>query len=409
MASYRDLNGSAARRFTVASLLALQILLLSPASMAANEPYLPAGAEEVLLSIPADEREKRARIRNARRDFLQSPDSAVKAAALANAYLDLHEKLGDPRYLGYASSVIRDYQIATAENSLPAQLRLISADLLQARHEFTAAEAQINAVIAKAPDQWTAWLMLASIAETRGNYELARRACAQLIFAGQTLHGLTCAASVASMRGQSTAALQQLEQALNAAADYDPETLAWSHVVAAEIALRLGRVAQAETYLQHALSLRNNLYSRLLLADLLLEQGRFEDADSLTRDLPATDAVLVRRAEIAKQSSHGQFPVLAELLQRRVKAMHLRGEFSHGREEAQIALLLEDAPERALASALRNWEQQRESIDALLLLEAALAAGDAAAARPVLDWMETHNSDDVRLLQLRSSLERISS
>lgn len=403
------ITASVARRLFVAPLFIFSLLLADTTLSAASEAFQPESAREVLLTIPAAERESQANISDARRAFALSPDSAEAAAKLASAYLSLHEKLGDPRYIGYAASVMSEFEEVSGSKPLPARIRIINADLLQAQHQFAEAEAALKDIIKASPEQWNAWLMLASIAETRGNYDLARRACAQLVFAGKTLSGLTCSASVASVRGQSAEALRQMELALAEAGQHSPEIIAWSHVVAAEIALRIDRTQKAEALLETALSIRDSLYTRLALADLLIQQERYDDASSVIEDLPASDAVLIRRARIAGQASPRDLPVLARQLERRVEAMRLRGEVSHGREEAQIALLLAAEPASALEAALRNWDKQRESIDAMLLLEAAIAAQKPEAARPVLEWMETNESDDVRLLRLRTTLERNSS
>jgi len=43
---------------------------------------------------------------------------------------------------------------------------------------------------------------------------------------------------------------------------------------------------------------------------------------------------------------------------------------------------------------------QKETPDARILLEAALGAHDATAARPVLDWMRDARVEDVQLARL---------
>jgi hypothetical protein len=60
---------------------------------------------------------------------------------------------------------------------------------------------------------------------------------------------------------------------------------------------------------------------------------------------------------------------------------------------------------RALAIARRNWDVQKETADARILLEAALAAHDAAGARPVLDWMRGARVEDVRLAHLAAQFD----
>jgi hypothetical protein len=57
-----------------------------------------------------------------------------------------------------------------------------------------------------------------------------------------------------------------------------------------------------------------------------------------------------------------------------------------------------------LKLALLNWQNQREPIDARLVLEAALAARDPQAARPVLEWMQRHRVEHRTLEQLARRL-----
>jgi TPR repeat protein len=72
----------------------------------------------------------------------------------------------------------------------------------------------------------------------------------------------------------------------------------------------------------------------------------------------------------------------------------------HRREEARFALALQHQPARALALAVANWGVQREPADARVLLEAALAAGQPEAARPVVAWLRANHVQDERLVGL---------
>lgn len=64
------------------------------------------------------------------------------------------------------------------------------------------------------------------------------------------------------------------------------------------------------------------------------------------------------------------------------------GSTAHAREEARYFLQVAEKPVRALARARVNWGKQREYEDAWLLLEAAKAAGEPAAAAAVQVWMD---------------------
>ena len=89
-----------------------------------------------------------------------------------------------------------------------------------------------------------------------------------------------------------------------------------------------------------------------------------------------------------------------EQLRDRFTASRLRGDRVHLREEARFALHLLNDPATALKLAQENWLVQKEPADARILLEAGLAAHDAAAASGVKDWLEISRVEDVQLSRL---------
>jgi hypothetical protein len=113
------------------------------------------------------------------------------------------------------------------------------------------------------------------------------------------------------------------------------------------------------------------------------------------------DGLLLRHALALRAGGRARdlAPELAELAAR-FDAGERRGDGVHLREQARFELALRGDARRALAIALRNWDVQKETPDARILLEAALAAHDATAARPVLDWMRGARVEDVRLARL---------
>ena len=54
----------------------------------------------------------------------------------------------------------------------------------------------------------------------------------------------------------------------------------------------------------------------------------------------------------------------------------------------------------ALSLARKNWAVQREPADIRIYLEAAVAARDAVAAKPVVDWVTQHGIEDVTAQRL---------
>ena len=72
----------------------------------------------------------------------------------------------------------------------------------------------------------------------------------------------------------------------------------------------------------------------------------------------------------------------------------------HQREQARFALFLQRDIPGALLLAQKNWAIQKEAADMRILLEAAVAARDRAAAQPVLAWIKTNHVEDVALQAL---------
>jgi hypothetical protein len=59
----------------------------------------------------------------------------------------------------------------------------------------------------------------------------------------------------------------------------------------------------------------------------------------------------------------------------------------------------------ALRLAAENYRLQREPRDARILMEAALAANEHAAAQPALDWLRTSGYEDPLYAKLARQLE----
>ena len=96
-----------------------------------------------------------------------------------------------------------------------------------------------------------------------------------------------------------------------------------------------------------------------------------------------------------------------EALRSRFDAAALRGDKLHQQEEARFNLVLLGNKEKALALAQENWTLQREPRDARILLEAALAMKDPAAARGALDWLARSGHEDPYLRQLAEKLKAL--
>jgi hypothetical protein len=87
----------------------------------------------------------------------------------------------------------------------------------------------------------------------------------------------------------------------------------------------------------------------------------------------------------------------------RFDAAAQRGDTVHQREQARFELVLRHDAKTALALARKNWEVQKEPADIRIYLQAAVQA--RADARPVIEWVATHHTEDAAATRLIHQLQ----
>lgn len=373
-------------------------LLACVAAGAGAAPRLPTSGAEVLEELPwrADPQQRELRALRAR--LQQAPRDMSRAVEVARRYIEVGRREADPRYYGYAQAALGPWWNQQAP---PPQVLLLRATLLQSEHRFPEALADLAALTAQQPDNAQAWLTRATVETVRADYAAATRSCARLSSLADELVTTACIANVGAMNGRLAASERLLAAVRARAAGADnPAVDAWVLTMLAEMAQRRGAADVAEARFRDALRLApRDTYLLGAYADFLLDAGRRAEAAALLAPHARVDGLLLRHALAARQG-----PELAELAAR-FDAGERRGDGVHLREQARFELALRGDARRALAIARRNWDVQKETPDARILLEAALAARDVAAARPVLDWMRGARVEDVQLARLAAQLK----
>ena len=164
------------------------------------------------------------------------------------------------------------------------------------------------------------------------------------------------------------------------------------------MAVRLGRDGEAERWFQQDLRLvPTDFYVRAAYADLMLQQGRPGETLALLAGQESLEPLLLRIAIAQKQLRDPALDRSSARLNAAFAAELQRGEAVHRREQARFLLEVEDQPRLALAAALDNWAVQREPDDILVLVNAARAAGNPAAAAPALEFMRGAGLSDARI------------
>lgn len=390
-------------------LTSLLVVAFVPATFAASQPYVPSDDAEVLEHVATARAEAdNVRALNAQRRALAAhPDDLPAAVAYARRAIELGRATADPRYHGQAESALKPW-LSLADP--PPVIRLLRATLRQQRHDFVGAIADLDQLIIRNSGDAQARLTRATILMVQGRPADALTDCNALIAAhGDLIAAATCIASVRSLDGHASAAIEVLTATLAESANAPPGEQLWALTALAEIEARQGRDADAGKHFEAAINLlrasgEHDPYLLTAYADYLLAAGRAAEARELTQDTRQIDNLLLRLALAqAALGDPGLADSLAQLDARFTEA-GLRGGSVHLREEALYALKLQHEAPRAVSLAIQNWQSQREPADARLLLEASLAAAQPAAAQPALAWLTQTGIEDPALHRLADQL-----
>lgn len=384
------------------ALLGASLALVAGAAPAT--PYLPADDAQVLERLPVRAADPTAKaLRELRQRLAAAPADADLAAELAGRYYRLAQREGDPRYVGYAQAVLTRWP---APADAPTPILLVRSLLAQFVHDFAGADRDLSRVLERHPDDLAARSYRAILNLVQARYAQARDDCRELAARSRALVSLACEPTVRAVTGEAEAAYRALAAALAAASDAPDNERFWVLTRLAEIAQRLGRNAQAEAHYRSALAMGiADQYLLATYAEFLLDARRPAEVVDLLRGQTRNDVLLLRLA-LAEQAL--RLPALAEhvaTIAARIDAARRRGDELHLADEAVFALAFRKNPQEAVRLARRNWDSgQREPADARTLLEAGLAAKDAAAARPALDWLQASGHEDARLRALARQL-----
>ncbi|KQV91625.1 hypothetical protein [Rhizobacter sp. Root1221] len=368
-------------------------------TLAAAAPFVPAGDTEVVerlpsrLLLPAERAVQRA-LRSQR---IAQPANLPVAVSAARAALQRARRSGDPRELGEAQAALAPWWPLPDP---PPAARLLRAMVLQGQHRFDVALRDLDTLVA-APGipmdvRAQAALTRTTVLQVTGRWAEAGAACGQLPRLAPALvhHARVCRAELASLRGDPVAAATQLAAVARDTAD--DTTRRWVNLVRAELAERTGDSSAGALY-RTALGADPDVYTQAALADWLLAHDRAADVATLLAGREDADALLLRLAIAWRRAGDPRANTAARTLAERFRAAQVREETTHQREQARFELDVRGDAPAALPLAVANWAVQKEPADALLLVRAAAAAGQPAAAAPVWRFVSATGYRDVRL------------
>lgn len=366
-------------------------------------PFVPASDAEVLEHLPYRPNDPVAREINALRgQQAANPQNLQLALKLARAYFSQAGAQSDPRYVGYAQSVLKPWWDLAEP---PAAVMVMRATLRQYSHNFSDALADLDRALKINPGDIDALSLRADINLVTGDYTGSRQDCARMAPYVTVLTDAGCTTFIDGIMGRARQSHDALQSLLARSKSVDADQRLWILTRLAEMAWRLNDTALAEQHFRSALAL--NVADGFLLAayaDFLIDYNRLNEVLALLKDWTRADPLLLRLTLAEQMTGAKTFGEHQAALAARYAAARMRGDTTHEQEESRFALVIQRQPEEALRLAISNWRLQREPRDARAVLEAAIAAKKPEAAKPVLEWMQQTGIEDWYLRKLAASL-----
>ena len=126
-------------------------------------------------------------------------ESLQGAMVVARQSLALGRSQGDERHYAAARAALAPWW---QQERPPAELLLLRAILRQHDHQFNQALADLEQLLARAPDNAQAWLTRTVVLRELGEYDRALASCLPLLRLASTLVATTCTSNVASRLGR---------------------------------------------------------------------------------------------------------------------------------------------------------------------------------------------------------------
>jgi len=381
-------------------------VLLAVCVGASAQPRTRPAPDAVVLA-PSVHASASGELREAERAWRQNPADEATAVRYARAVFVLGLTEGDLRWYGAAKAAIAPWWTRPA---VSAPMHFMRALVRQGFHDFEGGIADLSAAIALDPASAEAWSWRFSLHLLTSKLDQARADCAAIGQRFGTDEGQACEAILRTRTGRAAEAVPLLERLVTLPAYQGPLAQDWLRYHLGDALRTAGDPARAVAVWQAHLQARPRAHLvRLSLAELLNAQGRAADAlrVSLVDAVPG-DGLLVQALLASQALGDGQTARLASLVAQRLQSQALRDEALI--ERPQMVYLIRhrrgDAQDlaRGLSLAAENWRTQQEPPDAALLVEAALASNQPAAAAPVLDWLQATGYTDPTLAPLAQTL-----
>ena len=369
------------------------------ASAASAAPYRPSDDATVLVTVP--HAAASTAFRKAQDALAANPNDLNLALEFARVAIRDGRASADPRRYGQAQAALAPWWSIP---NLPMSVRVLRAIIRQSLHDFAGAVADLDVILGLDPRNGQARLTRAFVRQAVGALADARDDCRRLPPSVGVTAAAVCLLRVEALTGSAAASLERLDQLIKIDAKSEPLVRRWAQAVGADMAAMLGQTEAADLRFAEATADGGDIPTLVAFADHLLDTDRPAEVLTLLAGRSEADIVYLRLAIAGKRLNDPRAPLWSTLLADRFAAAKAGGVQLHLKEEAHFELEVRGDAVTALGLALANWNIQKEPSDARLVLQAAVAADDPAAAAGVLAFLEKTGLADMRLKPLRDKI-----
>lgn len=384
-------------------------LALASLCASAQERFRPEASAVVLAASVHTAGGRASSLRALDQAWRAQPQDLPAALAYARAVFILGFNEGDLRWFGSAKAALMPWWQAA---DLPADGLFMRGLVKQGFHDFDGGLQDINQAISLNPERAEFWSWRFALHLLQANMSAARQDATEIAQRFGAQEGQIYRAVLLYRTGQALPAVQWLSAAMRSPDYQDAASQVW-------IGFHLGEAHRVAQQPERAITVWQRLLQahpqshllRLSLADLLNQQGQFQQAKAVATANSAklnanlTDALLMQALLASRGLKAPDEAVLARQMAARLQSQALRRESLIERPKLIYQIAYGQDLAAGLALSIENWQLQKEPPDAVLFAQAALALKQARAAEPVVQWAQATGYTDPQLAPLLLQLK----
>lgn len=373
---------------------------------AGDQTTTPANDSVVLEVLPRSLWGKRDVLVSLQSRLKENPTDALLAFQVATFFIEAGDEGSDPRFYGFARAALKPWW---ETKIVPPPILRLRAKLKEKEHQYDEAIDDLVFLIRTRSKDGQAIIELVNLYRLQGNLKKASFRSEQLAEFAAEIPVAIARAPLDAISGKAEKALSTLERLTPKIQSDFPATMTWVRMTQAESSEILGRYDDAIQFYEDALQASPQSFSiKRAFSDLLIHEGKYDEVITMVQQYLVDDGCLLMAAIAARGAGQKDKATLwTDQLRRRFEETRQRGDQPHRRFVARYYLDLADNPKLALSESLANWANQKELVDARLVLRSAIAVGRPESAKPVIEFLTQCKCQDAASALLISKLEKM--